>query len=94
MRDTLEGPPAVQIVFRQQNSGNATVDVDRHTENYILQCGFLNVKGDDPLCHHLAIRDLKEFVMSTEFVVHKNPRIEGMQRRFLRDVHGVIWMTF
>ncbi len=91
MRDTLEGPPAVQIVFRQEDSGARTVNVGttaehKHAENYILQVGFLNVKGDDPLCHHIGIRDLKQFLMSTELIVSKNPRIEGTQRPFLRDV--------
>jgi hypothetical protein len=57
--------------------------VDTREENYILQAGILNVNGNEPLKHHLGIRDLKHFLMSTEFTVCKSPGIEGTQPMFL-----------
>ena len=82
IRDTLHAEPALQIVFRQEIGGVSTIKVDNHSENYIVQVGFLNVVGERPLRHHIAIRDLKHFVMSTELIVGKDPFVKGMPKTF------------
>ena len=81
LRDAVDAP-TVQIEFRQQDGANINqqVQMSEHTENYVVQVGFLNVKGGRPLRHHLAFRDTKDFLLSTEMIVRKKKGFAGRVR--------------
>jgi outer membrane phospholipase A len=78
--------PVVQIVLQQQRLTPSTVTTQvaqkRIEQNYVVQVGFLNATGKlkgECLRHHLALRDVDEFMLNTVFTVRKKQQdMEGI----------------